>query len=212
MDGATFIKRFREETMDEQLPYLWSDSLILRYLDEAQTEFCRRTEGIEDSTSSICTINVPAGADSVAISPKILKVRVAVLADTGRSLEISSIEAERGRPRVFARDPHTIVLKLNSSKALLIPAAARPVTIKLDVMRLPLNRIESPGDETEVGDLYDVTLMHYALHRAYSRPDPETMDSVRADFFLQSFERACVLANREQSRARKGSGTTSFSW
>ena len=37
MDGATFIKRFREETFDEADPPLWSDGLILRYFDEAQT-------------------------------------------------------------------------------------------------------------------------------------------------------------------------------
>lgn len=212
MDGATFIKRFREETMDEQLPYLWSDSLILRYLDEAQIEFCRRTEGIEDSTSSICTLIVPAGADSVAVSPKILKVRSVTVADTGRPLQISSVEAERGQPRLPAGVPSTIVLKLNALKAQLIPAPSHDMAIKLDVMRLPLSRVESPGDETEVGDLYDVALMHYALYRAYSRPDPDSMDRVRADFFLQTFERECARASREQGRARKGGGTTSFSW
>ena len=212
MDGATFIKRFREETMDEQLPYLWSDSLILRYLDEAQTEFCRRTEGIEDSTSSICTINVPAGADSAAVSPKILKVRSVTIADTGRALEISSIEAERGHARLPAGEPHTIILKLNARKALIMPAAERNVVLKLDVMRLPLTPIESPGDEVEVDAMYDGTLMHYALYRAYSRPDPDSMDRVRADYFLQAFERACAMANREQGRARNGGGRTLFSW
>lgn len=212
MDGATFIKRFREETVDEAQPYLWSDALILRYLDEAQTEFCRRTEGIEDSTSSICTINVPAGADSVAVSPKILKVRSVTIADTGRALEISSIEAERGHARLPAGEPHTIILKLNARKALIMPAAERDVVLKLDVMRLPLTPIESPGDEVEVDAMYDGTLMHYALHRAYSRPDPESMDRTRADYFLQAFERACAKASREQGRARKGGGTTLFSW
>ena len=198
--------------MDEQLPYLWSDTLILRYLDEAQIEFCRRTEGIEDSTSSICTLSVPAGADSVAISPKILKVRSATIADTGRALEISSIEAERGSFRLFAGDPRTIVLKLNALKAQLLPAPSRDIVVGLDVMRLPLNRVESPLDETEVDDMHSVALMHYALYRAYSRPDPETMDRTRADFFLQAFERECARASREQGRARKGGGTTSFSW
>ena len=212
MDGATFIKRFREETMDEQLPYLWSDSLILRYLDEAQTEFCRRTEGIEDSTSSICAINVPAGADSVAISPKILKVRSVTVADTGRALEISSIEAERDHAHLPAGEPRTIVLKLNARKALIMPAAERDVVLKLDVMRLPLTPIESPVDEVELDGMYDGTLMHYALYRAYSRPDPESMDRTRADYFLQTFERECARASREQGRARKGGGTTSFSW
>lgn len=212
MDGAAFIKRFREETMDEQLPYLWSDSLVLRYLDEAQTEFCRRTEGIEDSTSSICTINVPAGADSVAISPKILKVRSVTIADAGRRLEISSIEAERGYAHLPAGEPRTIVLKLNAHEALIMPPAKRDVVLKLDVMRLPLNPIESPADEVELDAMYDGTLMHYALYRAYSRPDPESMDRTRADYFLQAFEHACVKASREQGRARKGGGTTLFSW
>ena len=64
MDGASFIQRFREETFDESDPPLWSDGLILRYLDEAQTEFCRSTEGLEDSTSTIGRLVVPAGTSA----------------------------------------------------------------------------------------------------------------------------------------------------
>ena len=93
-----------------------------------------------------------------------------------------------------------------------MPAAERDVVLKLDVMRLPLAPIESSGDEVEVDAMYDGTLMHYALYRAYSRPDPDSMDRVRADYFLQAFERACAMANREQGRARKGGGKTLFSW
>lgn len=212
MDGATFIGRFREETMDEEAPYLWPDALILRYLDEAQVAFCRRTEGIEDSTSPICTVAVPAGATSVALSPKILKVRAAYLAETGHTLEIGSVEGAR-RDGVLPRTgtPHTILLKLSAKAAQIIPAPATDVTLKLDVFRLPLKTVDA-SDATEVDDVHSTTLMHYALYRAYSRPDPDAMDRVRADYFHQLFLDDCREAKREQGRARKPNGATIFSW
>jgi len=122
MDGATFIKRFREETVDEAQPYLWSDALILRYLDEAQTDFCRRTEGIEDSASSVCSVAVPAGAAVVKLDPKIRKVRAARLAGHALPLDITSVEEARQNNAATSGTPRTLVLGLGGGKL------ARPYT------------------------------------------------------------------------------------
>lgn len=216
MDGATFIKRFREETFDEADPPLWSDSLILRYLDEAQTEFCRSTEGLEDGASSVCRLEVSAGTSTPRLSSKILKVRAASLVEPQRQLVVMSVEEARAEGIIFgsARPgaPRLLITGLGGGKVQLFPVPAQDCTIRLDVFRLPLSAIEVISDETEVDDRHAQTLMHYALYRAYSRPDPDTMDRVRADYFLQQFREECARAQREQGRARKPNGVTQFSW
>jgi len=66
MNSSDALEVFREEMNDEATPYLWSDSLVFRYLDQAQKNFCRWTEGIEDSTTTAITqATVTAGVDWV---------------------------------------------------------------------------------------------------------------------------------------------------
>ncbi len=214
MDGATFIKRFREETFDEADPPLWSDGLILRYLGEAQTAFCRETEGLEDSTSSVCRVAVPAGTATLRLNPKIRKLRAATWG--AAPLTLMSVEQARAEGIILGAvrsgTPRLIVTGLGGGRVQLFPTPVQDGTLQLDVFRLPLTTIESASDETEVDDRYAPTLLHYALHRAYSRPDPDTMDRVRADYFLELFKVECAAAEREQGRARKPNGTTTFSW
>ena len=216
MDGATFITRFREETMDEAKPPLWSDSLILRYLDEAQVEFCRRTEGIEDSVSSMCTVQVAEGDALVQLNPKIRKIRAATLAGVNRPLDVVTLEDARrnGVPMhsTHAGVPHTLVQGVGPAAAQLYPRPAVDVSVHLDVFRLPRTSIASPDDATEVDDRYAPTLMHYALHRAYARPDPDTMDRTRSDMMFERFLEGVKQAQREQNRLRHPAGATIFSW
>ena len=46
MNSTELLGTFREEMNDLQTPYLWSDALLYRYINDAQEMFCRRTEGI----------------------------------------------------------------------------------------------------------------------------------------------------------------------
>lgn len=210
MDGETFVKAFREETMDEVQPYLWSDALILRYLDEAQTAFCRETEGLEDQI----VVTVAAGIPAVRLPMKVRKIRAAYLEGSPYGLKLISIEeagADGMAPGVPGV-PRVLVMGGRIGTAQVVPAPLEDTRIVLDVFRLPDERIESMTDELEVDEVYAPTLMHYALYRAYSRPDPDTMDRVRADYFREQFELEVLRARREQGRRRKPNGATQFSW
>ena len=206
MDGASFIARFREETMDEAEGQLWSDELILRYFDEAQTAFCRQTDGIPDKI----LVTVSAGSNRLRFNPRIKKVRAATIPGS-HSLELMSVEQARPS-RESSGVPRTIVMGTNKGTAEVHPTPTVDTQVLLDVLRLPLNDITHPSDESEVDDIYATDLMMFALYRAYSRPDPDTMDRVRADYFRGQFDDACVRARREQGKARKPNGVTNFSW
>lgn len=206
MDGASFITLFREETMDQAEGQLWSDELILRYFDEAQIAFCRQTEGIPDRM----LVTAAAGSDRVRLSPKILKVRAARLVGK-HEMELLSIE-EAGMPTSVLGEPKVLILGQSKGMAEVRPAPVTDMQIVLDVFRLPKGTITSAGDESEVDDIYITDLLAYALYRAYSRPDPDTMDRTRADYFREQFDLACRRVMREQGRARKPNGVTNFSW
>lgn len=209
MDGRTFIGQFREETMDEAEGHLWSDQLILRYFSEAQIAFCRQTEGIPDRL----VVPVAAQSSVLRLDPRILKIRSATLESRPQErLTIQSVEEAGPVDDSAPGIPRFIVTGLNKGRAEVRPAPSEDVRVVLDVFRLPKQDISGPDDECEVDDLHVPTLMHYALYRAYSRPDPDTMDRVRSQYFREQFDAACVRATREQGRARKPNHVTIFSW
>ena len=216
MDGATFINRFRVETADEVEPFLWKDSAVLQYLSEAQYEFCRRTDGIADSVSSVCTVRVKGA--TAKVSPLIKKVRAATLAEPRRLLRVMSVEEARDSGISLASPvtglPLFMVTGVGNGLVQFHPAPAAPeeVVVHLDVLRYPLNQVESPGDELELGDEVAPILMHYVLHRAYARPDADTYDRGRSEAALAAFLNGCREAQAAQSRARSKSGAVNFSW
>ena len=95
MNGGEFIERFRQDMTDEETPPLWSDALILRYLTDTQEDFCRLTEGIPDSMSSICRVTAAASKGIVRLSRKIKKIRAATLESTGTPIDVTSVEDAR---------------------------------------------------------------------------------------------------------------------
>ena len=67
MTNTELLAIFREEVSDLEVPYLWSDTLVYGYIDEAQKQFCRDTYGMLDArtrTFSNSTSAWPCGASS----------------------------------------------------------------------------------------------------------------------------------------------------
>ena len=79
---------FRSDVSDVSAPYLWSDSEVWRYMDDAYKMFARLTGGVPDSTSDLTQIDVVAGEADAEVSPLILKFREARLLSTGLKLTI----------------------------------------------------------------------------------------------------------------------------
>ena len=77
-----------------ETPPLWSDALILRYLTDTQEDFCRLTEGIPDSMSSICRVTAAASKGIVRLSRKI-KRSVRPRSSTGAPIDVTSVEDAR---------------------------------------------------------------------------------------------------------------------
>ena len=79
---------FRSDVRDQTEDYLWSDTEIFVYMDDAQKMFCRSGGGIADSVSAICSLPVAAGDVSVPYDPRILKLRDLRRASDGSNVDI----------------------------------------------------------------------------------------------------------------------------
>lgn len=215
MNSTDILDTFREEMNDLEAPYLWSDALLYRYIDDAQKMFCRRTEGIEDmSTEAICRIEVVPGTDWYSLSPKILKVRMATDASTGREAPVVNMEKAglegirfdgRGGPLT------KLVAGLEKSKLRAWPLPNAAVSIDLAVFRLPLKDITDDGDqELEIDEQHHMALLLWVKHKAYGKEDAETFNRAKSDEYEQRFYAYCAQARVEQERARRNTGNVAY--
>ncbi len=215
MNSTELVELFRQENSDVAEPYLWSDLQLYRYLNEAQEMFCRETFGIEDaSTPDICRLAVEPGTDWYTLSKKILKVRGATRADTGRSIRLLNAEKAPQEGVLFDGRPgplNALVQGLEKSKLRAWPLPNETVTVELMVFRLPLEVIDDTGDqELEIDDQHHMPLLHWMQHRAYSNNDAEVFDPRRAKAGEDAFMAYCRRAKDEQSRATRSTGVVAY--
>lgn len=215
MNSTEIVETFREEMNDLESPYLWGDALLYRYLDDAQKMFCRKTEGIEDSsTVAITRLDIQAGVEWYATDKRILKVRKAFDTATGRELPIVNMEkagAEGVRFDGRAAPIKALVTGLEKNKLRAWPSPSEAATVDLSVFRLPLRAITDDGDqELEVDEQHHLGLLMWMKFRAYGKEDAETFNRRKADEYEQRFYTYCAEARKEQERARRNTGTVAY--
>jgi hypothetical protein len=215
MNSTELIETFRDEMNDLAEPYLWSDSLLYRYLDDAQKMFCRLTEGIEDSsTVAVTRLDIQAGVEWYATDKRILKVRKVFDTATGRELPLVNMEkagAEGVRFDGRTGPIKALVAGLEKNKLRAWPKPSADATVDLSVFRLPLVTITDDGDqELEVDEQHHLSLLMWVKHRAYGKEDAETFNRRKSDEYEQRFYAYCSEARKEQERARRSVGTVVY--
>ena len=89
MNSTELLTLLRTELKDDVAPYMLGDATLYSYLDDAQSMFCRHTEGIEDSrTPGLTEIAIVAGTAWYPISRLILKLRNVIRTSDGASIEV----------------------------------------------------------------------------------------------------------------------------
>lgn len=215
MNSTEILETFREEMNDEADPPLWSDTLLFRYLDDAQKTFCRWTEGIEDSsTAEITRLAVVSGTEWYALDKRVLKVREAVDVSTGRPFGLYSAERASDAGIYFDGRPAQLkafVTGLSKNMLRAWPFPNNTATVELRVFRLPLVPITDAGDqELEIDEQHHLSLLLWMKHRAYGKEDAETFDRSKRDDFEQRFQAYCARAKAEQVRLRHPAGTVQY--
>ncbi|MDQ8046832.1 MAG: hypothetical protein REI11_19670 [Patulibacter sp.] len=204
MTAGELLGLFRLEIDDLEAPFLWTDAEVLSYIDDAQKEFCRKTDGLSDATTPAVTqLPIAVGDSFLPLHPSILKIRGVTRADTGRTVEVLNNEDLAAKRLRFDGHPgrlQYLVIGEERNKARVYPLPNEAVQLQLLVFRLPLVRITAVGQELEVSDEHQVGLMHWLKKRAYLKQDADAFDKLKAADFEQRFYAFCAEVKEEERR------------
>lgn len=182
MNLAQLITLFRTDADDAEKPYLWSDEEVTGWLNEAQEEAAIRGKLLfESNRPEICHVMISEAAGRFyKINDLIHEITYASITDVNgkvRELGIKDrFELSRIKPdwRTTKEPPEFII---HHDKAIEIGCIVDGnYTIKLEVNRLPMHCMSSESDTPEINRVHHKILVQWALHRAYEKPDAETLN------------------------------------
>lgn len=194
MNIEQLLASFRVDADDATLPYLFQDEWVIGWLAEAQSEAALRGRLIlEDSSPAICQIPVVAGTSSYDLHRSVCEIAHLRFVPTGMtdSTPVALVTREwlddkRKGWRDSAADTPAFAIQSDTRLRL----AATPDSdgvLHLEAYRMPLKILANEADKPEIHEAHHRHLVHWALHRAFSRPDSESIDPQRAERALAAF-------------------------
>ena len=187
MTLAQLIAQFRADAKDGVTPYLWPDAAITGWLNESENEAAIRARLLHEfANPDICSIAVSAGTAGYALSPLLYEIDHIAFVPTGESTRqpvklISREELDEKFPDWRDRTgPVQFAVQADTSIRLAFTPETSG-TLKLEGFRLPLSAMTATTDTPEINAAHHRHLVDWALYRAFSQPDAETLDKGRAD-------------------------------
>lgn len=215
----------RTEMLDGDPDSLWSDSLVVRYLNEAQRIITRRSWVLID------TGNVDAGRITLATGKVLYPLHKSVLrvfdatydtdvaplaratdeqirqrpTDYEDFVDLSAVTAlTPGRPLAIATDAGTRMLRITPAPA----AAQNGKRLALKVARMPVCYLDlnKMAESPEVPEEWHMELGRYAAGRCLTMPTIDGEARVLGRTLLTEFNDAVRLARQERHRAEMAPG------
>lgn len=222
MNSSDLLDHFRTVVFDTVDPFLWGDTEIFRYMDDAYFQFVRLTGGISDFTSAATVLAAVADEAFSDLDPSLLTIRKAYKAD-GRELQVLNAEnlptyapSDYGRQRLIAFDTHTgplcaLVVGLERGKVRWTPIPAENEDVQLLVYRLPFEHITDTDQEfTGVEEQHHIHLVERMKELAYLKEDKETYDPKRSVECGGRFRSYCDQVKREWERYKHKPRTVAY--
>lgn len=195
MNLEQLTAQFRVDADDLTEPHFWDAEWIATWLTEAQAEAAIRKRLLyEAANPAVCQIAVAANAATHDLHKSLFELVhlrfLATGAPTSSVVTIKSREEldrirpgwrdETGTPRHAIQDDTRITL---------VPRPELAGTLHIEGYRVPLKALENDTDKPELNEAHHRYLVHWALHRAFSKPDSETIDPTRAATAEAAFTR-----------------------
>ena len=195
MNLEQLTAQFRVDADDLTEPYFWNAEWIATWLTEAQAEAAIRKRLLyEASNPAVCQIAVSASAATHELHKSLFElVHLRFQATGATTSSVLTIKAreeldrirpgwrdETGTPRHAIQDDTRITL---------VPRPELAGTLHIEGYRVPLKALENDTDKPELHEAHHRQLVHWALHRAFSKPDSETIDPQRAAAAEAAFTR-----------------------
>lgn len=197
--------------------YLWSDNTLIRYINEAQKRFARRTFCIRDgSTPEVVNVTLKAGQSEYTLHSSIITVLTAKVSTAQVDLVRTGhwalgtyqppnsvvwdsshfITTKPGPPLAFATDEELAEGDSGTRNTVTLrifptpDAATEGTVLKLRVARYPLDDL-APNDLEAVPEIpedHHMDMLDWAAYLALRIVDHDAGDSEKAAEFAASFE------------------------
>ena len=193
MTLENLIRRFRVLAQDTELPLLWSDEAVIDWLNDAQAQACVRGRLIrEDENPAVCQIALTPGQHTYPLHASVYELI---------NLRIKSSGTEPSRPMSIKSrewldanvcdwrdmDEPSPWLIQDDTTLRVVGAIQAGDVLHLECYRLPLKQLANDMDKPEIHAAHHVHLIQWALHKAFSVPDSETIDPRRAEDAEKAF-------------------------
>ena len=195
MNLEQLTAQFRVDADDLTEPYFWDAEWIATWLTEAQAEAAIRNRLLyEAANPAVCQIAVAANAATHDLHKSLFELvhlRFQATGATTSSVVTIKAREELDRIRPGWRDEtgtprHAIQ---DDTRITLVPRPELAGTLHVEGYRVPLKALENDTDKPELHEAHHRHLVHWALHRAFSKPDSETIDPQRAAAAEAAFTR-----------------------
>lgn len=210
-----FINRLREDFLDDNKePYYWATKTLIRYANDAEREACRRSDLIiDDTTDSVCNIDITSGTSEYSLHPKILYIVHAKNKEDDYPITQTTVQSlDNLNPywRVEESEtPHKFFIN-DFNRLVLYPTPKKDFTLNLTVSRLPLQD-KGLTDEFEIPEQFQEGLLFWAAFLALSKLDINTNKKASAVYYENEFTRVfgkpvnvdTLLSRRRFSRTQQ---------
>lgn len=176
MNLGELIQEFRVRTQDQAEPYLFPDEELIPWFNEAEEEAAIRGKLIRDSVEiplvpGQMNYDLPAGLFDIQYAELLLdgKFHRVLNAEDRRQLDRDRADwrSVRGEPIGYIHDEKSLCL-------VGVPDAA--YTVGIEYLRTPVEKMAAVDDEPEIHGRHHEHLIDWVLHKAYSKPDAETLN------------------------------------
>ena len=200
MNLEQLIASFRVDADDLVEPFLFQDEWVAGWLTEAQAEAAIRGRLIlEDADPAVCQIAVTAGTASYELHRSVYEIADLRFMPSGVSQSTPLplvtrewLDDKRPGWRDLAGEVAYAIQTDHRLRLVCVPASDG--VLHLEAYRVPIKALANDTDKPELNEAHHRHLVQWALHRAFSRPDSETIDPQRADRALEAFTRYFGLA------------------
>lgn len=208
---------------------LWTDETLVRYLNDAQRRFARKTLCLRDGTTAeCCEVVLTAGVSEYTLHPSVLAVLSArnedqttfipragqtavsgsMQPDTEPYGSYSTAQTAPGLPRMWNTDDEVDNDGSNSYSVIHFSVYPTPSAdeegkkIYLRVSRLPLVNFDvaNTAQQPEIPEDYHLDLLEWVAYRAKRNWDVDGGDKTMAESHKARFEECVAEAIRETKR------------
>ena len=174
---------------------LWSESELQHYANEAIKEVAIRTLCIRDSgrnEAGLTLYPITSPANTITVDRRVLVIKrvwwndTVLRAESEKFLDEAENPASAGSWRTDTTDePRQFVLERASRQLQLVGLPTVDGNIKLDIVRLPLETLET--GTPEIPQYYLSDCLDWMCHLAYLKNDADTKDTKQAANFSAMF-------------------------